>query len=171
MSSSFTTPEEHLARSIRKEFRKKERDEYKRTSRQSFTGHPGVRFAEPVIVVDPRGSYLPSYVVTTPGTSVMFGGYGSSFQPSFQPSFQSSQSSSRPSSSSNGGYYTSVPSDLAARGIKAAVEKPRYKPSGPEQCGVLGCRINHSNHFCNVCGNWNVKHSEDDCPLYKNRRY
>ena len=168
----MSTPEDYLARTIRKEFRKEERDEYKRASRQSHTGYPGVRFAEPAIVVGSTGSYFPGYIVTTPGMSVTIGGYGSSVQPSFQPSFQSSSRfSSRPTSSSNGEYYAQVPSDLAARGIKAAVEKPRYKPSGPEHCGVLGCRIDHSDHYCNVCRNWNVKHSEDDCPLYKNRRY
>lgn len=159
--NSYTTPEEYLARQIRKEFRKEERDEYKRTSRQTLTAHSGVRFSEPTIIVSSSGSYRPGYVITSPGMSVV----------QVPIVDQSSILQSQHMSGMYGGYYTQVPPELAARGIKAAVEKPRYRPSGPEKCRVLGCRIDHSNHYCNVCGNWNVTHSEDDCPLYKNRRY
>ncbi len=42
---------------------------------------------------------------------------------------------------------------------------------GSSRCGVRSCTISHPQHYCNVCGKWDVTHQDYDCPLYKARRH
>lgn len=65
----------------------------------------------------------------------------------------------------------SVPADLRARGIVAVTATTRPSSSAPRRCGAVGCRIDHTSHFCNVCNKWDVTHKEEDCFLFKRRDY
>jgi hypothetical protein len=181
--SKSTTPEEYLSRTIRKEYRKEERDEYNRaanSTRSSYADLPRVQFV--------TGCYDPGYIVLTPGlVSVSASASASALalaqaqaraqalaQAQAQAQSQAQIDRLRPISNT----YTrvAVPVELAARGIKAA-ENPRPRMSSSTstststRCNVPTCSISHSSHYCNVCGKWNVTHPEDDCPRYKHPRY
>jgi len=176
-TKSQSTPEEYLARTIRREIRKEDHDEYKRKT-QEHHGYPvhhihhGAHL-ESALIMSPSGTLRHGYVVTTPGATVVQTApfIGRVVPTSSQSYGTQSWGSMQAQASTQREYYTSVPAELAARGIKPVVEKPHVKNSGREHCRVPGCRIEHSEHFCNVCSMMNVSHPEEDCPRYKARRY
>ena len=75
------------------------------------------------------------------------------------------------------------PSDHGKRVVIADLGRVRFADSpsstsrssgaghGSSRCGVRSCTISHPQHYCNVCGKWDVTHQDYDCPLYKARRY
>ena len=170
--STYTTPEEYLTRTIRRELRKEDHDEFKRHSQSaqaSYDSNFGVKFAEPIVIVSSTGTLCPGYVVTTPGMQVPIMVTKLPDVPEYIATI--STSTSTPSSTTRTGYYVPSPDYLTTRNIGSVVEKSRKQSYGPAKCGVLSCRIDHSEHYCNVCGSWNTSHPEEDCPRYKNRRY
>lgn len=173
------TPEEKLARTMRTVYRK---TEYPKTDKHKSDLVKRVSFSEPVYIGSSSGIGLglhhAGYVVTSSGDTLcdssivlmrMMGG------PSVEPETHHSTSGSSGSSSSFRTYGSSahidtyVPDYLKTRGIVHAGSTPTSSSS--VKCGAIGCSIRHPSHYCNVCDNWNVKHKEEDCPLYKNIRY
>ena len=64
-----------------------------------------------------------------------------------------------------------VPACLATRGIKGVSVPPPTPTASSSRCGVPGCYIGHSSHYCNVCCKSGVTHKDEDCPRYKSRDY
>lgn len=158
MANSYTTPEEYLARNIRKEIRKEESKDYKKKSRH-------VGFSETPIFVGSSDFYPTLHFSTQPVISVTLGPNITqeiSVETRYFP--QNSQQTSRQEN------YTMVPPEFAARGIKPAKAKSYYDLSRYEKCKVPECNIKHSRHYCNVCEKLDVSHSEINCPI-RNRRY
>lgn len=164
-STRSPTAEDYLKCAMKKEYHSAAKSEYKTTVHHSSSGsnYPHmshVRVAEPGMLITPSGIYLQDHVgfvigyhgaraqTPTPTPSPRYGSYPQLESPRVQ-----------------------VPDYLAARGIRAAEEKPKPKTSTYIKCGVPGCHIQHLSHYCNVCGTWDVSHSDCDCPLYKCRRY
>lgn len=145
--SKMSTPEEKLARTMRSEYRK--------------TSFPIKRvcFKEPVYILTSPTGVSAGYIVTAPGVS-------STDSTSFVRSSCHIKKESTPSREE-----THVPDYLKARGIIAAI-KPKCDSSKYDvKCNVPACSIRHPSHYCNVCDKWNVSHIQEDCPLYKNKRY
>ena len=137
----MSTPEERLARSLRKDYRK--------------TDFPTKRggFLEPTLVMATAEKFAGAYIITTPS-------YSMSDIAKAMTELHVGKSTPREED-------TYVPEFLKARGIVRAKEKVSSIPSKEVSCGVPGCTIRHPSHYCNVCDNWNVKHQQVDCPVYK----
>ena len=164
-SRTFTTPEEHLSRNMRREYRKEERDEYKRMKKMSNqTPVRHVRFEEQPIFIsprnDPRDSFQSTYVVGQPVISF-------SYVPKITQEIHVVHSTKTMTNSQDN---ITVPPELAARGINLASPNPRYL-TNHIKCKVSGCNIIHSSHYCNVCEKFDVSHSESDCPIRYMRYY
>lgn len=175
--NSYST-EYYLKKGLDKDFRKADRDDYKETVRRSshsghsghsrHSGHPGysphVHFVVPSETIRVRPGYTTVYPemptvtyipvpVPVPVPTPRYGyGYG----------YEHGYPASNP---------VVVPTDLAARGIRAVEEKPKARSSGSVSWGAPECDINHRSRRCNVCGKDNVNHKDYDCNLFKERRY
>lgn len=149
-----STPEDYLSRAIRKEMRKESYTTLKSDLRKLYGAHSDIKFAEPVLIVSPRGTYHSGQVVSN---SEIYGRQAPSYQLTQAPHYQSTQAL---------GYQLTqiVTHDCS-------VKSSSGNSSRPDKCNAIGCRISHRTHYCNVCARWDVSHLEDDCPLYKQRDY
>lgn len=160
-NSHSLTAEEYLKRAMKKEYHSAAKSDYRDAHRHlshgsSYPHMTQIQVIEPGMIITPSGIYLQNqtgFVIGYPGAP--------SPSPSPSPKYGSYPQSTR----------VQVPDYLAARGIRAVEEKPKSKTSTYIKCRVSGCHIQHVSHYCNVCGTWDVTHSDCDCPLYKCRRY
>jgi hypothetical protein len=187
-SNSHYTPEYYLARDISKEMRKEDSKEYKRKVHQSSQQQnpfklkphvsfgnsetiPGVKFAEPAMIMSGSGTIRPGFVITTSSASSVYIPVDVE-RPSPRPTHSSQSTRYKYPTSED---FPPVPPELKARGIRSALESQRWKESHGmgtsdtlrKKCRISECRINHSAHFCNVCEKWDVSHLEKDCFGYK----
>jgi len=73
-------------------------------------------------------------------------------------------------------YHPSIPIELQLRGVLPMESKSKSKSNsqlfnhGQKQiskCNAPGCKKQHTNHYCKICGNGNSNHQDIDCYLYK----
>ena len=169
--TSCETTEAHLKYAMKKEYHKAEQDKLKDKIRHlSHLAHMTPyyvhdshdlcdRFVEPVGFIIPSRTYLQDN--SSHVNSYLRTGVSSRYEP-LSHSYSHSESK-----------QIKVPTYLAERNIRAVTEKPKSKSKSTPyvKCGVPECHIEHSTHYCNVCGCWSVTHSDIDCPTYRTSRY
>ena len=71
-------------------------------------------------------------------------------------------------------YHPSIPIELQLRGVLPMESKSKSNSQsfnhGQKQiskCNAPGCKKQHTNHYCKICGNGNSNHQDIDCYLYK----